>query len=622
MISIYNITQSRIHNLLKGYYKEATGAPLEMNSVVLERPKNKELGHFALTIAFSLAKPLKKAPKDIATKLATYLLEADAKLADATAKLDVDKLEDAPLYQKLFDRRYLLGLGVSISEASKASSFTAFSRCESASGFINITLSDACLDMATTIALEEIDVGESVGLGIIAPQALGVEGVRLTSDDPKKPKIQLEFVSANPTGPLHIGHARGAIAGDSLARISGYLGAPMYREYYVNDAGNQIYNLGRSIYIAGHKHFYNEDTPEELCADTYKGDYVYDIAKAYAKDNGKEVFKEPISKADDALIKDIADFGKDFNLDLIKEDMARLGVVFDEFVSEKDMLKKVDAAFEKLKKSGGTYEKDGKLWIKSSKYGDDKDRVIFKEDKSPTYITADIIYHDNKFERGYDYLIDIWGADHHGYIDRVRASINFMGRKGQMLEVILVQMVSLLKDGKPYKMSKRAGNFILLQEVLDEVSPDILRFIFLSKRLDTHLEFDVGVFGNEDINNPVFYINYANSRINTLIEKSGVGRALALESSVAYANDAYKQMCFEALMLPRVLELSLRDRELQKLCEYLKSLAGMLHSNYNSINVLNASEAEKLSMIRILYLTSFSITLGFSMLGIKAKTSM
>ncbi|MDR0665861.1 MAG: arginine--tRNA ligase, partial [Campylobacteraceae bacterium] len=301
----------------------------------------------------------------------------------------------------------------------------------------------------------------------------------------KNESILLEFVSANPTGPLHIGHARGAVVGDALCRIGSHLGYKITSEYYINDAGNQVDLLGLSIFLAGRENILNLETkwPEEF----YRGEYIIDLAHAAAVKFGKNIFENEKSIADLSL------WGKDEMMNLIRKDLESVYIKFDNFVSEKSLHHKWEKSFEKLQSRDKTYEKEGKVWIKSQEFGDEKDRVIIREDGRPTYLAGDIVYHDDKFNRNFDKYINIWGADHHGYIARVKAAINFMGYDESKLEVILAQMVSLLKGGEPYKMSKRAGNFITMSEVVEEIGSDALRFIFLSKKADTHLEFDIDI---------------------------------------------------------------------------------------------------------------------------------
>lgn len=419
-------------------------------------------------------------------------------------------------------------------------------------------------------------------------------------------KILLEFVSANPTGPLHIGHARGAIFGDTLARVATHLGYDIKREYYINDAGSQIDMLGNSILLAGREILgFQVEYPEEF----YRGDYIVDIARDTIDSLGKQVFI-------DSDIDTISQFGMKATLSLIKSTLKDAKISFDYFVSEKSLINELDGVLKKLKENNAIYTKDSKVWLKSSLNGDEKDRVIIRDNNEPTYLAGDIIYHDNKFKRQYDSYINIWGADHHGYIARIKSSIDFLGYDSNKLDVILSQMVSLLKGGKPYKMSKRAGNFILMQDVIDDIGIDALRFIFVSKKADTHLEFDVDVLKNEDSNNPIYYINYANARIHTILQKSNA------EISYDFSNldSMWKELLISALLLQKVLENSFDEYAIQKLPEYLKNLASKLHFCYNASKILN--NPNEGSILCILKVVSISITTGLSLMGIQAKTKM
>lgn len=420
-------------------------------------------------------------------------------------------------------------------------------------------------------------------------------------------KILLEFVSANPTGPLHIGHARGAIFGDTMARIGRHLGYIIQTEYYINDAGSQIEMLGNSIFLAGREMLGLEVSyPENY----YKGDYIIDLAKEAKAEFGQDIF------LDSQKIQMLSNFGVQKMLDIIKDNLKNAKIFFDNFVSEKSLIGELPLVLKKLKNNNAIYEQDSKIWLKSTLKGDEKDRVIVRDSGEPTYLAGDIIYHNNKFMRSFDNYINIWGADHHGYIPRIKACIDFLGYDSKKLDVILSQMVSLLKGGKPYKMSKRAGNFILMQDVIDDIGADALRFVFISKRADTHLEFDVDVLKEEDSNNPIYYINYANARIHTILEKSNAN----LSYNFNNVDSMWKELLIYALILQKILESSFEENALQKLPEYLKNLASKLHFCYNSSKILNSqNEGDILSILKIV---SLSITTGLSLMGIVAKTKM
>lgn len=458
-------------------------------------------------------------------------------------------------------------------------------------GYVNFKLSEEFLDEYATYAITHEDE---------------------FAKDTNNQSILLEYVSANPTGPLHIGHARGAVIGDALYRIGKHLGYDIVSEYYVNDAGNQIHLLGLSIYLAGRENILHVkvEWPEEF----YRGEYIVDLAYVALEELGKEIFE------DEANIETLSSWGKDKMLELIKSNLSDVGITFESFVSEKSLYGKWDESFAKLKQSNKTYTQDGKVWIRSTDLGDEKDRVVVRDDGRPTYLAGDIIYHDNKFQRGYDHYINIWGADHHGYITRVKAAINFLGFDENKLEVILAQMVSLLKGGEPYKMSKRAGNFILMSDVVNEIGSDALRFVFLSKKSDTHLEFDVDMFKQEDSSNPIFYINYAHARINQIFAKSGKSIDDVKATVLKGLNEEGANLLYTALLLQEVLEDAFNSRQVQKLTEYLKNLASLLHKFYNENKVIGSEQEDM--YLKLFAMVGVSLRVGLNLIGIQAKEKM
>lgn len=546
-------------------------------SVVLNVPKGNALGHFATPIAFSLAKQLKKSPKEI-------------------AELFVKKLQNLPTHSHYF------------------------SDVKAVNGYVNLVLSDNFLakiaesvlknnDLRLEMADSALDSAKNVDSALDSASEKDNAGAQ-------KEHILLEFVSANPTGPLHIGHARGAIFGDTLARVGRFLGHKIECEYYINDAGSQIDNLINSVLVAESNAESGTDSAnlaensQNLAQNNlYKGQYILDLAKDARAHFGDD-FSAPQNSAK------LRDFCVEKMLDLIKRDLQNANIVFDNFVSEKELMAGLDSAIARLKKNDALYESDGKLWLKSSAFGDEKDRVIVRGNGEPTYLAGDIIYHNDKFSRPFTRYINIWGADHHGYIARIKASVAFLGYDENKLEVLLSQMVSLLKDGEPYKMSKRAGNFILMSDIIDEIGIDALRFIFLTKRADTHLEFDIADLNAQDSSNPIFYINYANARIHTLLSKSGA------EASFDFSalDSAWRDLLFFALLLPSVLEGAFRERAMQKLPEYLKNLASKLHFCYNSFKIIGSQNEG--AICAILRVVSISITTGLALMGISAKTKM
>lgn len=478
--------------------------------------------------------------------------------------------------------------GINVKEAaneviSKLEKIEEFQKIEFENGFINITLHSKFI---TKIAKEILENKKT---------------------NIKNESILLEYVSANPTGPLHIGHARGAIIGDILNKIGKYLGYKITTEYYINDAGAQIKSLGKSIFLSAREIL---NMPIDSNERDYKGNYIIDLAKNAINKFGEEIF------INEKEINAIAHFGMEQMMQSIKATLAKIDIYFDNFVSEKETYKNLDSILEKLNINNATYIKDSKLWLKSSQKGDEKDRVIIKDNKEATYLAGDIVYHYDKFHRKFNQYINIWGADHHGYINRIKASIDFLGFESKKLEVILPQMVSILKEGKPYKMSKRAGNFILMENVMDDIGAEALRFIFITKRLDTHLEFDIDIFAKEDASNPIYYINYANARIHTLLLKS----SLKPEFDFTNIDSNCRELLMLALVFNRVIEDSFHTRALQKIPEYLKNLSSKLHQYYNSTKIIGAKNEAKI--LAVLVIVSFAITKCFDLIGIKAKTKM
>ncbi|BCD68595.1 arginine--tRNA ligase [Nitratiruptor sp. YY09-18] len=465
-----------------------------------------------------------------------------------------------------------------------------FEKVEPIRGYLNFKLSEDFMDSYATWALQN---EEQFGA------------------DSQGQKIHLEFVSANPTGPLHIGHARGAVIGEALARMGRYLGNDILKEYYINDAGNQIYLLGLSIFLAAREALGKDiQWPDEY----YRGEYIKDLAQEAIEEFGEQFFE------DEANIERLSEWGKDKMMELIRANLASVGIEFDNFVSEKSLYERWDEVLEILRKNGAIYEKDGKVWLRSTEYGDEKDRVVVREDGRPTYLAGDIIYHYDKFLRGFDRYINIWGADHHGYIARVKAAIKFLGFDSERLEIILAQMVSLLKGGEPYKMSKRAGNFILMSDVVEEIGADALKFMFLSKKSDTHLEFDVDMLKKEDSSNPVYYINYAHARIHSVLEKAGKSFEDVVHVKLVGLNEDAKDLLFQALILPEIIEDAFVKREVQRMTDYLKALAAHLHSFYNKHKVIGTEYEDR--YLKLLLTVALSLRVGLRLLGIEAKERM
>jgi arginyl-tRNA synthetase len=468
-----------------------------------------------------------------------------------------------------------------------------FSSVEAVKGYLNFRLSENFLAEYATWALQN---------------------TQDFAKQDKKTKILLEFVSANPTGPLHIGHARGAVYGDTLYRLAKHLGYDITAEYYVNDAGNQIDLLGLSIALYAKENILNEDV--EYPESYYRGEYLDALARGAIEKFGVEIF------SDESRYKELAIWAKDGVMEIIVKSLADLNIHFDSFVNESSLYSDWDRVMEKMAQNdkNAIYEKDGKIWLASEAKGDDNDRVVVREDSRPTYLAGDIVYHNQKFERGYNHYINIWGADHHGYIPRVNAAIEYLGYDSSKLEILLAQMVSLLKDGEPYKMSKRAGNVILMSDIVDEIGADALRFIFASKKSDTALEFDLAEFKKQDSSNPIFYIQYAHARIQTLLSKAEVSKDEIDNASLKNLGEAADILMFDALLLPEVVDDAFESRQVQKLTDYLKALAASLHKFYYDVRMIGTEDEAKL--LKMLQVVALSLRTGLSLMGIEAKDRM
>jgi arginyl-tRNA synthetase len=432
-------------------------------------------------------------------------------------------------------------------------------------------------------------------------------------------KVVLEFVSANPTGPLHIGHGRGAAVGDVLANILKRTGYDVASEYYVNDAGKQINTLGTSVYLRWKQLQGDEvDYPQNL----YQGTYVRDIATMLL--SGKHAV--PVEEED--AIAFMARFAADLVLAGIRKDLEDFHVHFDSYYSENSLYERglVDATIEALKERGCLYEEEGALWFKTSVLGDEKDRVIIKSDGEKTYLASDMAYHRDKFDRGFQTLIDIWGSDHHGYIDRLKASIEALGRSKDDLKVLLIQFVTLLKEGKPVGMSTRSGQFTTLREVMDEVGADASRFFFLTRKSDAHLEFDLDLAKKTSNENPVYYVQYAHARIESIFRMardSGIDvSSLEKSNTTLLALPEETDLIKAILNFFDLLEVSARSLEPHRITFYLIDLVGKFHSYYNKARVLGNAPDLTIARLTLLLVLQKIIREGLHILGVSAPERM
>ena len=434
-------------------------------------------------------------------------------------------------------------------------------------------------------------------------------------------RIQVEFVSANPTGPLHVGHARGAVTGDALATLLTATGHDVHREYYVNDAGNQMEMLGASTYAR-----YTElhGRAVEFPAEGYHGDYVRDVAatlKARAGDRWMQL--DP-----DAARAELRDEAGAALLAAIRDDVATLNIRFDDYVSERKLRAdgKVDETLAALAERGVVYDAEGARWFRSTDFGDDKDRPLVKSGGEFTYFAADVAYHRDKLARGFDRIIDVWGADHHGHVPRMKAALTALGLDAAKLEVVLVQVVSLTRAGVPVRMGKRSGEFVTLREVVEEVGADATRFFLLMRKSDAQLEFDLDLAKQRTAENPVFYVQYAHARVASVFRQAaalGIDRAAASGADPSRLVDPDELALIRSLAtFPETVESAALEREPHRLVFYLMELAGDFHRYYNRNRILG--EDRELALARLLLAANVQrvVRIGLGMLGMSAPETM
>ncbi|MFW5854237.1 MAG: arginine--tRNA ligase [Thermodesulfobacteriota bacterium] len=434
-------------------------------------------------------------------------------------------------------------------------------------------------------------------------------------------RVQVEFVSANPTGPLHVGHGRGAAVGDTVATILEWCGYEVQREYYINDSGRQINTLGRSVFMR-----YQEQMGQSIQfpEDCYQGDYIRDLAGELKVRHGEAL----LSMDEDAAVDTCARYAADQILAGIREDLTAFNVRFDHWFSEQSLYDsgKVDRSIQDFRAQGLIYEKDGALWFMTIDYGDEKDRVVVRANGLTTYFASDIAYHKDKFERGFDRVIDVWGADHHGYIPRMTASVEAAGLRRDQFQVILVQLVNLLRGGEPVAMSSRAGEFVTLQEVVDEVGADAARFIFLTRHQDSKLDFDLEVAKQKTNDNPVYYVQYVHARISSILTKAGERGVPEPdpEKNVPIRLDTPEEIGLLKMMsrFPEVVETAGRLLEPHRITYYLMDLASGFHAYYNKHRVLTDDPdltADRLCLVQAIKII---IRNGLRLLGVSTPETM
>lgn len=427
--------------------------------------------------------------------------------------------------------------------------------------------------------------------------------------------INLEFVSANPTGYLHVGHGRGAAYGDSLANILTKAGYKVSREHYVNDAGNQITNMALSVYERYKELF---GLPFKMEDDYYHGKEIITIAQKL-KDEYNDKFIENFD------IDFFKNYGTEILLNNLKQDLIKFNVKFDTWFSEKSLYatNQVENVLNLLKERNFLYEKEGAIWLKTSEYDDEKDRVIVKSDGSYTYLLPDIAYHANKLSRNFDHLINVLGADHHGYVNRLKAAVTMVGGNADLIDVELLQMVRVMENGIEVKMSKRSGKAITLIDLVDEVGTDALRYFYVSKALNTHMDLDLDIMRKKSNENPVYYAQYAYARVASVFRKFEENNKYQVVSEFNHINkDKVKNICLTLLKYPVIVEEAASKRLVHKVCHYIDELAYQLHSYYNEEKIISENIDETLEKLTILKALNVVLKDALTLLGIQAYEKM
>jgi len=436
-------------------------------------------------------------------------------------------------------------------------------------------------------------------------------------------KVQVEFVSANPTGPLHVGHGRGAAVGDSVGNILSFAGFDVQKEYYINDSGRQIKTLGTSVWLRLlQKRGEQIDFPE----DCYKGDYIKELADKILEKYGNEFIKQDEKDA----IAVCARFAAKRILQGIKDDLSNFGITFDKWFSEQSLYdsKRVEKAIDKFKSKDLIYKEDGALWFRTMDFGDEKNRVVVRNNGLTTYFASDIAYHMEKYERGFERVIDVWGADHHGYIKRIDACVAASGKKSEQFEVILVQLVNLLRGGKPFQMSTRAGQFVTLKDIVDEVGKDAARFLFLSRSYDSGLDFDLELAKQKNSENPVYYVQYVHARITGILLKAKQENIIR---DIDFNRGEHLNLLNEPAEIKLIKILNAFRENVEKsavtlhphiIFTYLMNLASAFHGYYNKHKVIGDDMEIVKARLSLVLAVKKVIRNGLTLLGVAAPERM
>ncbi|MCY7782786.1 MULTISPECIES: arginine--tRNA ligase [unclassified Bacillus (in: firmicutes)] len=528
----------------------------QLPNVVLETPKDKTHGDYSTNMAMQLARVAKKAPRQIAEEIVAHFDKG---------KASIEKLDIA------------------------------------GPGFINFYMNNQYL---TKLIPSVLEAGEAYGETNIG----------------KGERIQVEFVSANPTGDLHLGHARGAAVGDSLCNVLSKAGYDVSREYYINDAGNQINNLALSVEV---RYFEALGLEKPMPEDGYRGEDIIAIGKRLAEEYGDRFVNEEESER----LAFFREYGLKYELEKLRKDLENFRVPFDVWYSETSLYQngKIDTALEALREKGHVYEEDGATWFRSTAFGDDKDRVLIKKDGTYTYLLPDIAYHKDKLDRGFDKLINVWGADHHGYIPRMKAAIEALGYEKGTLEVEIIQLVHLYKNGEKMKMSKRTGKAVTMRDLIEEVGLDAVRYFFAMRSADTHMDFDLDLAVSTSNENPVYYAQYAHARICSMLrqgEEQGLKPAADLDFSHIQSEKEY-DLLKTIGGFPEAVAEAAEKRIPHRVTNYIYDLASALHSFYNAEKVIDPENKEK-SRARLALMKATQITLNnaLQLIGVSAPEKM
>ena len=523
-------------------------------------PKKREFGDYSSNIAMVLTKMLKKKPRDIAEHIS-------------------DKLSTS--HPVLFKKIEIAG-----------------------PGFLNFFINETSL----MSELEEIEKqGDYFG----------------QTDLGQGQKVIVEFVSANPTGYLHLGHARNAVVGDGVSNILKACGYDVTTEFYINDTGRQIEMLGVSVYRK-YQQIFGSDI--EIPEDGYKGSYIADIANEINNQIGDELIK---NDREEESLDFCKNYAKDRLLVDIKDDLSKAGIYFDRWFSEKEGLhgkkekNRIDPIKKQLEKNNALYQKDNALWFKATEFGEPQDWVLIKSDGTPTYFIADIAYHNEKIERGFDKLINIWGADHHSHIGRLKSAIKALGYDESILQVLLIQFVRLVSNGKEVSMSKRSGEYVTMREVLEDVGADVLRFFMLMRSSDSHLDFDLELAKKQSSENPVYYVQYAHARINSIFEKAGQSNIKESKDYLGLLDKAEEiEIAKTLLNFPEVIKDSANTLTPHKITFYLQELASQFHVYYNKYKIIG--DDDKISSMRLYLIKCVKTVIhnGLKILGVSAPERM